>query len=247
MAMLRTEIRPGGVGVRGADGNYAFVDHALQADGAGLHEAWGRALHATGLAGAGARVAVGVDNAFCWLDSVEGDFAALRPRVVEEVADAAFAEVLGEAIDDHERRWQVQRDGRHMLLLAMPRTLIAAIDAAAAAHGLRIASLNACFVEQWNECGRTAAVGDGVVALVRRGCATLVRVRDGVITALSCEHVSSSVSELDQATRRLLSRFGDDVDATAQRVLVSADAWSADKLGAWTLHRPQRGARSARP
>lgn len=244
--MLRTEVTPSGIGVRRDDGQWAFAKQPLTTAGDGLGETWAKALKAAGGASPRARVAVSIDNAFCWLDSVEGDFAAMRTRALDGIAQAALAEVLGDEAADHELRWQVQHDGRHMLLVAVPRSLMAAVQKAADENGLRIAALNATFVDQWNHCGRTLGIGDGVVALVRRGCATLVRVRGAAITALGCEHVGNSVSELNQATRRLLARFGDDIDAGERRVMVSPDAWSEAQLGAWTLHRPGAAARSAR-
>lgn len=234
--MLDARIAPHGLGVALADGRRAFVKRDIAADGGSLRELWALALASADAAGWRGRVRLCIADAFCFLDSLEGEFAAQTARVADGIVRAAVAELLPEGGRDHEVRWQLQSDGRHALVLAVPAPLLQSLHDDTATLGLRIASIDAEFVAHWNRCGRRLGLRDGVAAFTHRGTATLVRLRRGAITGFSFEHVGLDVDALDAAARRLCARFGDEPEGA--RALVSADEWPGHALGRWTLHRP---------
>lgn len=236
--MLRTRIAPHGLSVRLDDGRHAFVEREIGTEGAGLRELWAMALTGAEARGWTGRAQVCIADAFCWMDSLEGEFAAHPPRVADGMVRAALAEMLPEGGRDHELRWQLQGDGRHALVLAVPIPLLQAVHDAAGALGLRLASIDAEFVARWNLYGRRLGLREGIAAFAHRGAATLVRLRRGAITGLAFEQVGLSHEALEIAARRLASRFGDDTGGGGARALVSADNWNPERLGGWVLHRP---------
>ncbi len=236
--MLDTRIAPHGIGVALGDGRRAFVKRDIAVDGAGLRDLWALALTAAEARGWRGRVRVRIADAFCFLDSLEGEFAAQPARVADGIVRAAAAELLPEGGRGHELRWQLQADGRHALVLAVPAVLLRSLQDCAAALGLRIESIEAEFVAQWNHCGRPLGLRDGIAAFAHRGAATLVRLQRGAITGFAFEHVGLNLGALEAAARRLSSRYGDDADAEGARALVTQDEWNPQQMGRWSLHRP---------
>lgn len=239
MSLRRTpdidiSIRPSRLVLR-HDGRDVGAEQAITADGEGLHDGLERACQLLELADARHRARVVVDNDFCWLDVIEGDFAAYDGRVIDLVARSALTEAVGDAAGAQSLRWHLQHDGRHLVVLAMPDALIEAARTALAQRRWTLANLESAFVHGWNRLNIRLNRPDAVVAWVQEGHATVARVKRGVITAISREFVARSVFELNMTVRRLLGRFGDDIDEDVLRVLVSDDNWPRDKLAEWTL------------
>ena len=129
----------------------------------------------------GARLNVGMSGALIHFDVVAGDFAANTDRQLGEVAGACVAELLGDAAADHELRWQLQRDERHLLICALAQPSLSTLDAAARALGLRLASVQPLFLRAWNDHGRKLPAGDSVFAVQGQAELTIASVRHGTI------------------------------------------------------------------
>ena len=98
----------------------------------------------------GARVVVEVADPLVQFDIAEGDFAALGDRQLQAIALACMGELLGNAVADHEVRWSLQADERHLVIAAVPRALITALAEAATGRGARLASVQPAFARRWN-------------------------------------------------------------------------------------------------
>jgi hypothetical protein len=234
---IRLEIRPDGLSLELPGNGQAGVQQTIGADGHGLSAALERALALSDRPAAASQVQVTLAPDFCWLDVVQGDFASMSDRVIGLIARGSLADSLGDAATPHELRWQVQSDGRHMVLLAVPAPFVQALLDAMAAHGLRAQGLQATALALWNWSTTHGAPASGVWAWARLGQVVMVRVRQGVITTISNEWVMGGGSELDLVLRRLLGRSGDELGPADHRFLLSDDAWSQDQLGTWKLQR----------
>ena len=59
----------------------------------------------------GLRLDIELADALVHLDVVEGDFDGNSERQLQSVARACVVELLGDAAENHEVRWQLQADG----------------------------------------------------------------------------------------------------------------------------------------
>lgn len=222
---------------------------------------WATALH-EGLAAlarqvpiAGARLHVQLSDALVHFDVVQGDFADKSARQLHSFAQACAAELLGERVNQHTLRWQLQCDERHLLLCAVPDALLEALKTAAHAHGLSLASCEPSFVAQWNAHAR-GALGDAVVFAVATGLNAMIAcVRDGAITAVSNgpwfaeRHCAASAgllarqgmtdaadrSTLDLQVDRLLASHGFDAAEPWAFVVVRPRVHQAELSARWTM------------
>jgi hypothetical protein len=133
----------------------------------------------------GAALSVELSSAIVHLDVVDGDFAGRTDRQLHDIAIACVAELLGDAAADHEVRWQLQRDDRHLLICAIARSQLSMFDGLAQAFGMRLASVRPQFVVHWNEFGRAVEPGRCVFAVSAACDLAIASVVDGAISSIS--------------------------------------------------------------
>jgi len=204
----------------------------------------------------GACCSVELADPFVHFDVAEGDFAALRDRELQAIATACIGELLGDAADDHEVRWSLQSGQRHLLIAALPRTLIAPVVAATARHGARLAHVQPAFVRQWNAHARTPTAATSVFAALSGGHVVLACIVDGAIRGISVgpwarhpvparqptaggaratEPQAESGALLDERAARLVASLGVDPASVAEFVLVAGDAAAIAASPRWTV------------
>lgn len=226
-APLATARRDGGV-LGGA------VDSPLQDCLADLLQSTRRSPRGVGLD-------VTVDDRLVWLDVVQGDFAGCSQRELALLAEAAAAEVLGDELSRLDLRADLQKGGRHLVLMAMPQALVDQVRNLAEERHLRLLGLKAAFVRAWNGQCKSVSGKDLVFAWHDRGEAVLARVHGGALTAISRPRHVPDEPALDAACRRLQTRLGDDSLAPVERVLVSSGEWSSSAGSSWQMRLPGTG------
>jgi len=210
---------------------------------------------------AGKTLHVELADALAHFDVVEGDFAALGSPTLASFAEACVTELLGDQAAQHIVRWQLQRDEKHLLVCALPRRWLEAVNSAAAAHRLTLASLRPAFDQQWNHHLGGAPFADGVFAVAEGVDVLVACVRKGVISALSNGPWFSDSSEFSDSTvdrllagmglagkdtaalidlhvDRLLAGLGVDPEAPARYVLVSGAPPNVYLSPRWAVHAP---------
>jgi hypothetical protein len=268
---VRLVVRPGAVEAslwRGWLRRVKVAEHRAEPDGDEPDAGGAAGMLADALAAlalqsrlAGARLDAEVDDALVHFDVAHGEFAALSARQLRSVAVACVRELLGEAASSHDVRWQLQRDERHLFVCAMPTGLLDAIAAAAAAHRLRVHSIQPTFSVQWNRHAPPRAAGGAVFAASIDANATIACVRKGVITAVSSgpwcadrtledegdfDHASVPPAPtgpfgrtlLDSRVDQLLASLGLDALAQSPFVLVSAEKPPSALSTRWTTLEP---------
>jgi len=234
-----------GLEVRGPGPRSARLDRAVTPDlpPAELQAAVAEVLAAAlGQAGApprgGWRAHVVLDDPLCWLDVVQGDFASQPERVLRTLMSASAEEILGEgAAAAQALRWQLQADGRHALLLAVPEALVRAVHEGLALHQATLVRMEPAFARAWNAAAATVELRDGVVAWLHGGQGIFVRMRRGSMSALGREAADGSAGTLNQSARRLLARHGDAVDERTRRVVLTESLLDERRLAPWRVHR----------
>lgn len=233
-----------GIEARGPGPRSARHEGAITADvpPAQLQAALAEVLAAVlGQAGApprgGWQAHVVLDDTLCWLDVVQGDFASQPERVVRTLMQASAEEIFGEAAAAQTLRWQVQADGRHALLLAVPEALVRAVHDALEKHQATLVRMEPSFARAWNEAAATVELRDGVVAWLRGGQGIFVHMRRGSMAALGREAADGQSATLNQSAQRLLARHGDAVDERTQRVVLADAPMDERRLAPWRVHR----------
>lgn len=228
MATVELMLGPAGIDAVGPSAATSRSELAITVDTpaadvqAAVGEAVGSALASAGTPPRGGWPAhVVLDDRLCWLDIVEGDFASQPERVIRTLMQASVEEVFGEAAASQALRWQVQADGRHALLLAVPEPLLRAVQDALASHQATLVRMEPAFARAWNAAAPLVDLRDGVVAWLRAGQGIFVHMRRGSMAALGREPAEQTAAELNQSVRRLLSRYGDAVDEHTLRVLLT--------------------------
>jgi hypothetical protein len=133
----------------------------------------------------GARLMVEVDDSLVHLDVVEGDFAGSSDRQLDAIAAASATELLGDGAAEHDLRWSLQAEGRHLLVCAMPRALVAAVSDAAGPRGINLASMQSSFARHWNAHGGRQRSSTAVFVVASRGHAVVACVVERSICAIS--------------------------------------------------------------
>jgi hypothetical protein len=193
----------------------------------------------------GARLSVELADARTHFDLVEGDFGASSERQLRTIATACVAELLGDAVDSHLVRWQVQPDQGHLLICAIDSLVVEAIVDTARRHGLKLISLEPEFGAQWNRHAGTLQDGNGVFGVSCGAHATVACVARGTITALSTGAWPDSVASsdrgpevrnaLDVSVDRLLAGKGVDSTQVGTFVLVAPDVSARGLSPRWTV------------
>jgi hypothetical protein len=215
----------------------------------------------------GARLEVAWADALMHFDVVAGDFVGNSDRELQTVATACVAELLGESAPAHEIRWQLQADGKHLLIGAIEREHLRTLSEAAARHGLKLTSVQPDFCLQWNRHSHAVAPGACVFAVASGHDAVIACVADGTVAAVSrgawlarahqpgnstvavnkLMHglgLEPSAKEvlLDIRVDRLLASIGLDAASQSAFVLVAPEMAGTKVSARWTLFN-----RDARP
>jgi hypothetical protein len=132
-----------------------------------------------------ARLHVELSSSLLHLDVVEGDFGAHADRQLQGIASACVVEMLGDEAADHDVRWHLQRDARHLLIVAIARAHLALFEDVARSSGMRLRSVRPEFVVRWNQFGRAANPGRCVFAVSTTGDLSIASVVEGTIASIS--------------------------------------------------------------
>ncbi len=132
-----------------------------------------------------ARLDVELSGALLHLDVVEGDFAGSADRELQAIAQACVAEMLGDEAAEHDVRWQLQRDDRHLLIVAIARARLAMFEDLAQRSGMRLRSVKPEFATLWNEFGKALRPGHCVFAVCTATDLSIAVVVDGTISSIS--------------------------------------------------------------
>ena len=181
-----------------------------------------------------ARLRVTLADAHVHFDVVRGDFAACSTQQIEAIAQSCLAELLGDDATSQRLRWQLQPDGRHLLLCAMDGLLVDTLVQLAAQHGLRLDSLQPALCQHWSQHSSALPEGSGVFTLADGGHSLSLCAQRGSITALSRGRDSAAPS-LDQRVNRMLASLGAQAQAVGGFVLVARDPAAWAPTPRWTL------------
>jgi hypothetical protein len=169
---------------------------------------------------------VELSDALVHLDVARGDFAGHSEAQLRTVARACLGELLGDAIDAHQLRWQLQSDERHLLMCAAPSALLDELKSGSTRHGLRLRTLRTHFEAGWNRRGAALRSGLGIFACGHRNAAVVAFVRAGVIESLSTSsypaerEAANAPLRLDEHVDRLVASLGVDVKQLQRFVAV---------------------------
>jgi hypothetical protein len=163
----------------------------------------------------GARLDIELSDSLVHLDVIDGDFVGQTDRQLQTIAVACVTELLGDRSGDHEVRWQLQSDDRHLLICAVLRERLAALAEAASVHGLRLASVQPDFVLQWNRHAGALKAGPAVFAVTTGADIAIAWVKDGVIAALSVGPLTESPVTLTLPSQPVGSDPEEDRNASA--------------------------------
>ncbi len=193
-----------------------------------------------------ARLQVELADAHVHFDVVQGDFAGYSEQQLQAIAQGCVAELLGDAANSQQLRWQLQPDGRHLLLCAIAEPMVGAVVQVAAQHGLRLYSMQPIFCSHWNRHRSALSQGTGVFTLADAGHSLTVCARRGSITALSLGRWAApaagngnaaqlAAQSLDQRVDRLLASLGAQTEALSSFVLVARDPAALAVAARWTV------------
>lgn len=178
---------------------------------------------ASSASSAGGRLEVDIASSLLHIDVVEGDFGAQADRQLHGIAVACVSEMLGDEAAGRAVRWHLQRDERHLLIVALAEAWIDLLQSAATTAGLRLASVEPTFLARWNESGKAMKAGHGVFAVCASGDLAIAAVSDGAIAAVS---VGAGVDlRVDPPGPRVQDRSG----------AVVASGFSSDSRGMATV------------
>ncbi len=208
----------------------------------------------------GAQLNVEWADSLMHFDVVAGDFVGNSERQLQSVAAACVAELLGDAAQAHEIRWQLQAGGEHLLIGAIAREHLHALSEAAARHGLRLATVQPDFCLQWNRHASAMKPGPAVFAVASGYEAVIACVSDGAVAAISngawlarSQPAGNSTGAVNRLMRglglessskevlldirvdRLLASVGRDAASQSAFVLVAPEMAGTKVSPRWTL------------
>ena len=206
----------------------------------------------------GARLEVEWANELMTFDVVAGEFEGNSDAQLQSVATACLSELLGDAVQAHDIRWQLQSDRRHLLIGAIASDYLQLLSQSASRHGLRLCSVEPDFCLQWNRHAGTVRAGTSVFAVASGHDAMIACVSNGAVIAISsgawvsgsrrkagadsAAPMRSSAAEpaagenlLDVRLARLLASVGLDPADRSDRVLVATE-WARENVSSgWTV------------
>jgi hypothetical protein len=186
----------------------------------------------------GSRLVAELAEELILLDVAEGDYGGASDRQLQSIATACVAELLGDAASDQALRWKLQPDLRHLLICAIARRDVEALEQATSRHGLELASLQPGFCAHWNRHADSLAGGSGVFAVTSGAHAIVACAARGVITAVSsgpCEEENATTNLLDERVNRLLASTGLDALDVPAFVVVTAASQTRSFSPRWTV------------
>lgn len=202
----------------------------------------------------GARLRVELDDALVHLDVVSGAFAGQSDAQLQTIADACVAELLGDDAAGHEVRWCLQAGDEHLLICAVPRGWVNAIESAARSHGMTLLSIQPRFPACWNENARALLSETSVVVVASEQHAVIACVVRRAIHAISIgpwalrlgdsapRSNSSPAHEeptdtfaLDDHVDRLLASLGVDETARPDYLLITEGAEAVAASTRWSV------------
>jgi hypothetical protein len=153
---------------------------------------------------------------------LQGDFRALRPKEIDEVAAAYFADTFGIDAEGLSTRWQVQQGGRTLFASALPRALIDGIRAQGQAARVDIVSITMGLPQMLNRVRSAITSRNGwllvatgtllhAVTIGRRGWSAYDTERlfhDGASDAAGAGHAErpGSAERVAEAARQMFER-----------------------------------------
>ena len=191
----------------------------------------------------GAGLTVEVDDPLVHFDVAEGDFGTQSDRQLQAIAVACMAELLGDAASDHEVRWSLQAGARQLLIAAVPRTLMAMLEAAAGVRGIRLLSVQPSLARRWNSFAPTLKAERAVFATTSGRYSVVACVVDQAIRAVSvgpwqdegdtaqgtsAAQAALATARLDARAARLLASLGIADGNETEHFLVTDDPAVAD-------------------
>ncbi|MFL6665507.1 MAG: hypothetical protein ACJ8G7_25330 [Rhizobacter sp.] len=202
----------------------------------------------------GARLVVEVADPLVQFDVAQGDFAALGDRQLQSIALACMGELLGDAAAQYEVRWSLQADESHLVIAALPRTLITALAAAANLRGVRLVSVQPAFARRWNTYVRGLVTPTAVFASTSGAQAVVSCVIERALCAVSTgpwqdgdnatpyasagATPADALTMLDERAERLLASLGVEATDALAYMLVTADVEAAAAPSRWTVIEP---------
>jgi hypothetical protein len=177
----------------------------------------------------GALLDIELADSMVHFDVAMGEFAGYGEAQLDGVSRACLRDLLDDAGDAHEIRWQLQADERHLLICAVPQALLAELRQGAARTGLRLQRLQPQFPLRWNRHRRLLGSGLGVFASGHGDHTVIAFVRRGVVEALGVGNIGAGIDDaqapapmqLDAQVDRLIASLG--VDASQLGCFVAVD------------------------
>ena len=181
----------------------------------------------------GVALQVQLADSLLQFDVARGEFAGESERQLGILAEASMSELLGDQASRHVLRWQLQRDGRHLLICALPAAILQALQAVAQGRRLRLSRVESAFVAQWNRQMRAGLAEPAVLAMAGERHALIACIERGSIITLRHATLSGlpaeQAAEFDGQIDRLLASLGRPVAAKAMELIDTARAqrsWS---------------------
>jgi hypothetical protein len=174
----------------------------------------------------GAALDVELADALVHFDVLEGEFVGHGEAQLAKLIRACARDVLGESGDEHELRWQLQADEKHLLMCAVPAALLKDLRAGAARHRLRLRRVQPRFPLRWNRHNGLLRSGLGVFASGHDDHAVIAFVRNGVVEALSTGSCPAELEDPNSpapSVDRLLNSLGLEKTATPTRLDAQVD------------------------
>jgi hypothetical protein len=167
-----------------------------------------------------------LSDALVHLDVAHGDFDDHSEPQLAAVTRACVRDLLGDAVEEHELRWQLQADESHLLMCAAPKPLLATLRGATQRLGLRTNRVATQFQAEWNRHHQLLRSGLGIFACGHDAHIVVAFVRDGVVEALStssCQADLEDPNALFPDVDRLLNNLGLENAATPTRLDAQVD------------------------
>jgi hypothetical protein len=188
----------------------------------------------------GARLEAELANALLHLDVVEGDFGAHTDRQLQGIASACVSEMLDDDHSERVVRWHLQRDERHLLIVAIAQDWIDLLHAAGRSAGLRLGNVEPEFISRWNESRHALKPGNAVFAVSAGADLAIAAVQDGTIAAISVGAgielpEAPGAALLDDRVDRFLSGRGQDPQSQSAFVLASSRTPTFATSTRWTV------------
>jgi hypothetical protein len=194
-----------------------------------------------------ARLKVVLSDSRAHYDVATGDYRNASDRQLQTIATSCVSEVLGERATSQVVRWQLQPDGRHLLISSIDTQDVETLVQTATRLQLHLYSLQTEFCTQWNLHSGDLPDGTGVFSAASAGHFMAVYALRGSIVALTfgpfsqvaeASNSGTQICLIDERVDRLLASIGCDVKANSTFLLVASDNSQISVASRWTVMRP---------